>query len=125
VNTATHHSVSIHLRSRHTDRHKTLDCAILSSITGTTPPSKPHIISWKIPKDKLADEQFDQPGSIYLPTGADLFHEMLQSGKRTCPGNFQVLQETVLGYTISGRKPDTNQNEPQSKFNICGSVHHA
>jgi len=38
VNTATHQSVSIHLRSRHTDWHTTLDCAILSNITGTTPP---------------------------------------------------------------------------------------
>ena len=33
VNTATHYSVSIHLRSR----HMTLDCAVLSNITGTTP----------------------------------------------------------------------------------------
>jgi hypothetical protein len=33
VNTATHHSVSLHLRSRHTDWHTTLDCAILSNIT--------------------------------------------------------------------------------------------
>jgi hypothetical protein len=37
VNTATHHSVSLHLRSRHTDWHTTLDCAVLSNITGITP----------------------------------------------------------------------------------------
>jgi len=40
VNTATHHSVSIHLRSRHADWQTTLDCAVLSSITGSTLPSK-------------------------------------------------------------------------------------
>jgi hypothetical protein len=34
INTATNHIVSIHLRSRHTDWHTTLDCAILSNITG-------------------------------------------------------------------------------------------
>ena len=46
VNTATHHSVSIHLRSRHTDWHTTLDCAILSNITDMTPVTKLDISSW-------------------------------------------------------------------------------
>jgi len=64
----------------------------------------------------LADEQFDQPGSIDLIIGADLFYEILQSGRRTCPGNFLVLQETVLGWIISGRTPDTNENEPQYTY---------
>jgi hypothetical protein len=86
VNTATHHGDSIHLRSRHTDWHIKLDCAILSIIKGTTPPSKLHISSWKIPKDiKLADEQFDQPGSIDLLIGADLFYDILQSRKAHTP----------------------------------------
>jgi len=48
VNTATHHSVSIHLRSRHTDWHTKFDCDILSNITGTTPSSKLDVSSWKI-----------------------------------------------------------------------------
>ena len=79
------------------DWHTTLDCAILSSITGTTPPSKLDITSWKIPKDnKLADEEFNQPGSIDLLIEADLFYEILQSGSRTRPGNFPVLQEQFL-----------------------------
>ena len=47
--------------------HNTLDCAILSNITGTTLSNKLDTSSWKIPKDiKLADEQFDQQeASIY------------------------------------------------------------
>jgi len=117
VNTATQHSVSMYLRSRHSDWHTTLDCAILSSITGTTPPSKLDTTSWKIPKGiKLADEQFDQQGSIDLLIGAGLVYEILQSGRRMRPGNFPVLQDTVLGWTISGRNRDTNQNEAQSTY---------
>jgi hypothetical protein len=82
VNTATHHSVSIHLRSRHTDWHTTLDCAILSNITGITPSTKLDTGTWKIPTDiKLADKQFDQPGGIDLLIGADLFYEILRSGR--------------------------------------------
>jgi len=37
VNTATHHSLSIHMRSRHTDWHSTLDCAVLKNVTGLVP----------------------------------------------------------------------------------------
>jgi hypothetical protein len=60
VNSATHHSVSLRLSSRHTDWHKTLACAVLTNITGTTPRARLDISSCKIPKDiKLADEQFN------------------------------------------------------------------
>jgi len=71
-----------------------------------------------IPKDiRLADEQFDQPGDIDLLIGADLFYEMLRSGRRTLPGKYPVLQETVLSWTLSGRTPSTTiQHDPQHTF---------
>ena len=117
VNTATHHSISIHLRSRHTDWHTTLDCAVLSNITGITPSTKLDTSSWKIPKDiKLADKHFDQIGSIDLLMGADIFYEILRSDRRTHPGNFPVLQETALGWTLSGRTPAVTQHDPQHTF---------
>jgi len=72
VNNETYHSVSLHLRSRHTDWHTTLSCVIFSHITGTTPYTKLDTTTWKITKDiKLADEQFHQPGDIDLLIGAD------------------------------------------------------
>jgi hypothetical protein len=78
----------------------------LDNITVTTPSTKLDTTSWKLPKDiKLADEQFDQPGRIDLHLGADIFYEILRSGRRTRSGNFPVLQETELGRTISGRTP--------------------
>ena len=70
-----------------------------------------------IPKDiELADEKFDQPRGNDLLIGAELFYEILRSGSRTRPGNYPVLQETVLGWTFSGRTPvtvTTTKNEPQ------------
>jgi len=109
--------VSIHVRSRHTDWHTTLDCAVLSNITGITPFTKLDTSSWKIPKDiKLADEHFDQPGSIDLLMGADIFYEILRSDRRTRPGNFPVLQEAALGWTLSGRTPAVTQRDPQHTF---------
>ena len=51
---------------------------------------------------------------------------MLQSGRRARPGNFPVLQETVLGWTISGRTPDIHKNEPQHTFLVmeCSNLEH-
>ena len=72
---------------------------------GTTPATKLNTSSWKILTDmKLADEYFNIPGNIDLLLGADRFYEMLQSGRRTRPG-YPVLQETVLGSTVSGKTP--------------------
>jgi len=118
VNTETYHSVSLHLRSRHTDWQTTLNCAILSHITGNTLSDKLDICTWKIPKDiKLADEQFEQPGGIDLLIGADLFFDMLRPGRRTRPGNYPFLQETLLGWTHSGRTPATiTRRDPQHTF---------
>ena len=118
VSTLRHITVSIHLRSRHTDWHTTLNCAILSHINGTATSTKLDISTWKIPKDiKMADEQLHQPASIDLLIGADLFHEMLRSGRRTRPDNYPVIQEKVLGWTLSGRTPGTTtQHEPEPTF---------
>jgi hypothetical protein len=89
----------------------------LSNITGTKSTSKLDTTSWKIPKDiKLAEEQFNQPGGIDLLKGADLFYEVLQPGRCTRPGNYPVLQETALGWTVCGRTPAATQNELQSTY---------
>jgi len=74
--------------------------------------------TWKFPKYiKLADEQFDQPGGIFLHIGADLFYQMLRSGRRTRPGKYPFLQGTLLGWTLSGRTPaTTTQHDTQPTF---------
>jgi len=85
------------MRSRHIDWHDSLNCAVLSDITGTKPAAKLDTSRWKIPTDiKLADENFNIPGDTDLLLGADLFYKMLDSGRRT-PPNYPVLQEKVLG----------------------------
>jgi hypothetical protein len=38
---------------------------------------------------------------------------MLQSGRRIRPGNYPVLQETALGWTVCGRTPAATQNGSQ------------
>jgi len=107
VNTATQHSVSLHLKSRQTDWHTTVNCAVLPYITSNTPASKLDTSTWRIPRNiKLADEQFNQPQAVDMLIGADLFYELLLPNRRTRIGH-PVLQETVLGW-ISGRTPVPN-----------------
>jgi hypothetical protein len=62
---------------------------------------------------KFADEHFNQPGSIDLLIGADLFYEVLRPGRSTCPVNYPVLQETALGWIVCGRTPAATQNGSQ------------
>jgi hypothetical protein len=83
-----------------------------------TPVMKFYISSWMIPKDiKLADEQFNEPGSIDLLLGADLFYEMSGPGRYTHPGNYPVIQETVLGWTLGGKTPiSVNPTNAQHAF---------
>ena len=118
VNTDTYQRVSISLTSRPTYWHTTLNCAILSHITGTTPSTKMDTSTWKIPKDiKLAVEEFDEPGWIDPHIGAGKFNEMLRSDRRPRPVNYPVLQEWVLGWTLTGHIPGTTtQHDPKLTF---------
>ena len=48
---------------------------------------------------------------------ADSFYEMLLKCRSTRPGNYPVLQETFLGWTLSGRTAaTTTQNDPHHTF---------
>jgi hypothetical protein len=73
--------------------------------------------TWNIPKDLiLADETFNVPGKIDLLIGADIFYEIIRSDNRTRPGNYPVLQETALGWIISGRTPAVTARDSQHTF---------
>ena len=108
VNTSTQHSVSIRLQSRHSEWQSTVKCAVLPHITDNIPSMKLNVSSWKLPTDlQLADEKFNEPGSIDILIGAELFYEMLLPDQRTRHG-YPVLQKTVLGWTLSGITPHIN-----------------
>jgi hypothetical protein len=94
VNTEALHMVPLHIKSRYNDWHTTMDCVMLSSITGNTPATRLDISDWNFPKNlQLADETLNQPGSIDILIGADLFYAMLCPGRHTRPGNYPVLKQ--------------------------------
>jgi len=95
------HCVSVHMKSRHTDWHDSVNCAAFSDITGATQATKLDTSSSGIPTDiKLAVDNFILPGDIDLSLGAEHFYEILRSGRRTRPGH-PLLQELVLAWTLT------------------------
>jgi hypothetical protein len=114
VNTATHHNVEVHLRSKHTNWQSTINCAVLDYITAVTPATKLDSSGWKLPTDfKSADQTFNTPGKIDILLGAEIFYQVLRSGQRTKRGNFSVLQETALVWIILGKTPLSTHSGPQ------------
>jgi len=105
------------MRSRHTDWHSALNCAVLKNITGLIQSVKFEIRNWKIPKDiKLADELVNYLEKVDLLNGAELFYELLQSGRLRLPGNYPMLQGTVLGSIVARRTPVVTQYDPLAHF---------
>jgi hypothetical protein len=68
VNTATHHSVAVHVKSRISDWYATLNCVIMPNITGVAPSAKLDISSWKLPRTSSwqMNNLMNQEASIYL-----------------------------------------------------------
>jgi len=70
----------------------------------------------------LADDNFNRPNSIDILLGADVFFEVLCHDKKTRLGNYPVLQDTELGWTVSGEIPLVAPEEvPRKCFFICNS----
>jgi hypothetical protein len=114
--------VTLQLRSRHTDWTTTLNSAVLNNITGITPPTRLDTSSWRLPTDiNFADKYFNQPGGTDLLIGADLFYEMLQPGRRTRSGDYPIIQETVLGWTVAGRTPTNTTLEDVKHAFLLGA----
>ena len=75
---------------------------------------------WGIPEGLvLADENFNRPDSIDILLGADVFFEVVCHDKKTRPGNYPVLQDTELGWIVSGKIPSAALEEvPRKSFFI-------
>jgi len=70
----------------------------------------------------FADEDFNRPKSIDILFGADVFFEVICHDKKTRPGNYPVLQDTEIGWTVSCKIPLAGPEEvPRKCFFICNS----
>ncbi|GFU75191.1 integrase catalytic domain-containing protein [Trichonephila clavipes] len=85
---------------------KELNLLVVRRITDLTP-SQIINVSLDMPNEiKLADYKFNIPGKIYVLLGAEIFYELLRPGQIYCGDSRLLLQNTVLGYVVSGSVGD-------------------
>lgn len=96
--------VHVRAKSRASASEFCLDYLVVPRVTGALPVQKVHIDGWPIPAGvDLADPTFFEPSRIDLLVGAEAFFEMLLSGKIKMSSDLPVLQESTLGWLVSGR----------------------
>ncbi|XP_039453551.1 uncharacterized protein LOC120432417 [Culex pipiens pallens] len=91
------------VRSRVGDFSTELELLVTPSIIDELPPESIDITSWNIPPNiKLADPGFNSAGQIDMLLGAELFWNLIKSGRITLAENLPSLRETELGWVVGG-----------------------
>lgn len=80
-----------------------ISCLVLPRITGVQPPSLINTTNWNVPPNlNLADPTFMKPGHVDLLIGAELFWQILLSGRIELGDGLPILQETKIGWVVAG-----------------------
>ncbi|XP_065077952.1 uncharacterized protein LOC135701162 [Ochlerotatus camptorhynchus] len=108
MKTLVKYKVHAKMESRTTKFESSLDCLVVPRVTGALPALKIDLQSWHIPESVLlADPYFYEPGRIDMLVGAELFFEVLEEGKIRLSPNLPLLQESQLGWLVSGPVAET------------------
>lgn len=94
---------NITIFSRHNNFNVPLTFFVVPYISNDTPTSSIQINDLNIPADiTLADPTFNEPSNIDAIIGASLFWDLLTEGKIKLGKGMPILQNTYLGWVISG-----------------------
>ncbi|XP_053686038.1 uncharacterized protein LOC128735581 [Sabethes cyaneus] len=108
---------SVTVASRCSNYRTTIPCAVLDRISADLPLRPVDISDWPIPDSVyLADPQFHHPGKISLLLGLQPFLDLLEPGRINLDtdGRFPILQNTKLGWVVSGRYDAINSTSTSS-----------
>lgn len=109
----------VSINSQYSSFSAKLTCYILPEITSNMPNSKICTSFLKIPPHvKLADPNFYDPGPIEMLIGADLFWHLLCCNKINLGKNLPCLQETELGWIVSGQIGDFQPKKSSCNLSI-------
>lgn len=111
------HLVRATVKSGVGDFSAELELLVTPTIIDDLPPESIDITSWKIPRNiKLADPTFHSAGQIDMLLGAELFWDLIKSGKIALAENLPSLRDTELGWVVGGVLPSrTTETSP-----FCG-----
>ena len=113
------------IQSRTLEFAAELDFLVIPSITNTLPEATIDKKDWKIPDEfKLADPQFNIKGKIDMLIGAVIFLQILWQKKYEISPLHPLLQNTAVGWIISGQLNNEVNNPVRShcQVNIMGDL---
>ncbi|KAJ8915309.1 hypothetical protein NQ315_014817 [Exocentrus adspersus] len=97
------HRCTVTFGSRYNNFTQSVTCLVLSSICDHLPSSVIDVTPLNIPPNlPLADPQFFNPSEIQLLLGAEYFYSLLRTGNIRLGSGLPTLQNSVLGWIISG-----------------------
>ena len=113
-------SVNLNINSNYEDFNFNLQCHLLPSITGLLPNQFVDVTDWEIPSNiYLADPRFNVPDHIDILIGAQYYLALLKPAQLIHKSNHTILQETRLGFIVSGQIPSKRKSvksDPVSLF---------
>jgi hypothetical protein len=108
-------AAQIKIFSNHSQYSSVLSCFILQKITENVHIPRSHLVNVKIPPTcNLADPEFYNDNQIQLLIGCQLFWELLCPEQIKLGRNQPILQNTQLGWVISGIVPSIGQPTSQN-----------
>lgn len=103
----TKHTIPIEINSCISSFNLSVDCLVLPKITENLPGHMINYSNWNLPTNiPLADPTFCLPNKIDILLGNEVCSYLFLSRKFTRDTNHPVLQETELGWVLSGRYED-------------------
>ena len=95
-----------------------LSCFVIDTITDELPNKELNKASLKIPNNiELADPDFNKPSKIDILIGADLFWSLIGKGRILLGQNGPTLQETTLGWIVTGPIDNFQRGKTHCNFN--------
>ncbi|XP_066260795.1 uncharacterized protein [Euwallacea similis] len=111
------------IKSRFNSFEANLTFLVLPTLTENLPLFKFSRAALKIPGQiNLADEHFNEPKNIDILLGVDIFYDLLGSGKIKLGDKLPVLQETSLGWVISGNLAGFGSRNQKTVCNLSTNI---
>ncbi|XP_058817069.1 uncharacterized protein LOC131680368 [Topomyia yanbarensis] len=93
---------------------------VLPKLTVLLPTTSCNPAEWDLPDSTLiADPSFHEPGPVDLIIGAEYYMDLLKDERQKATPSGPTLQNTVFGWIVSGRVPNSTNSERCSLVHVC------
>ncbi|XP_037957896.1 uncharacterized protein LOC119687597 [Teleopsis dalmanni] len=100
---------TLFVQSKVTDYKTILEAFVLPKIVSNQPSQHLQISNWNLPNNiQLADPTFYKSDKIDMLLGAEFYHQLLSPGQIHLSRELPILQNTVLGWIVSGKIQNAN-----------------